>query len=32
MPVIVPAARIDDWLTAPPPDAAALIAPRPRTR
>ena len=29
MPVIVPAARIDDWLTAPPADAAALIAPAP---
>ena len=29
MPVIVPAARIDDWLTAPPAEAAALIAPAP---
>ena len=29
MPVIVPAARIDDWLTAPPAQAAALIAPAP---
>jgi len=29
MPVIVPAARIDDWLTAPPVEAAALIAPAP---
>lgn len=29
MPVIVPAARIDDWLTAPPTEAAALIAPAP---
>jgi putative SOS response-associated peptidase YedK len=29
MPVIVPAARIDDWLTAPPADAAALIGPAP---
>jgi len=29
MPVIVPAARIDDWLTAPPAAAAALIAPAP---
>ena len=29
MPVIVPATRIDDWLTAPAVDAAALIAPAP---
>ena len=29
MPVIVPAARIDDWLTVPPAAAAALIAPAP---
>jgi putative SOS response-associated peptidase YedK len=29
MPVIVPAARIDDWLTAPPAAAAALIGPAP---
>jgi len=29
MPVIVPATRIDDWLTAPPAQAAALIAPAP---
>ena len=29
MPVIVPAARVDDWLTAPPAEAAALIAPAP---
>jgi putative SOS response-associated peptidase YedK len=29
MPVIVPAARIDDWLTAPPADAATLIHPAP---
>jgi len=29
MPVIVRAARIDDWLTAPPAEAAALIAPAP---
>jgi len=32
MPVIIPmlpAARIDDWLTAPPAQAAALIAPAP---
>jgi putative SOS response-associated peptidase YedK len=29
MPVIVPTARIDDWLTAPPADAAALIGPAP---
>jgi len=29
MPVIVAAARIDDWLTAPPAEAAALIAPAP---
>ena len=29
MPVIVPAARIDDWLTAPPAEAAALIRPAP---
>ena len=29
MPVIVPAARIDDWLTAPPAEAAALLAPAP---
>jgi len=27
--VIVPTARIDDWLTAPPADAAALIGPAP---
>jgi putative SOS response-associated peptidase YedK len=29
MPVIVPVARIDDWLTAPPAEAAALIHPAP---
>lgn len=29
MPVIVPAAHIDDWLTAPPAEAAALIRPAP---
>ena len=29
MPVIVPAACVDDWLTAPPADAAALIRPAP---
>ena len=29
MPVILPAARIDDWLTAPPADAADLIRPAP---
>lgn len=29
MPVIVPAARLDDWLTAPPAEAAALIHPAP---
>ena len=29
MPVIVPAARIDDWLTAPPAEAATLIGPAP---
>jgi len=29
MPVIVPTARIDDWLTASPADAAALIGPAP---
>src|SRR3954469_21727258 len=29
MPVIVPTARLDDWLTAPPADAAALIRPAP---
>jgi putative SOS response-associated peptidase YedK len=29
MPVIVPAARLDDWLTAPPAAAAALIQPAP---
>ena len=29
MPVIVPVARIDDWLTAPPAEAAALIRPAP---
>ena len=29
MPVIVPEARVDDWLTAPPAAAAALIAPAP---
>jgi putative SOS response-associated peptidase YedK len=29
MPVIVPAARLDDWLTAPPPEAAGLIRPAP---
>ena len=29
MPVIVPAERLDDWLTAPPGDAAALIRPAP---
>ena len=29
MPVIVPEARVDDWLTAPPAAAASLIAPAP---
>jgi len=29
MPVIVPAAHVDDWLTAPPAEAAALIRPAP---
>lgn len=29
MPVIVPAARLDDWLTAPPTEAAGLIRPAP---
>jgi putative SOS response-associated peptidase YedK len=29
MPVIVPAEHIDDWLTAPAPEAAALIRPAP---
>ena len=29
MPVIVPVAHVDDWLTAPPADAAALIRPAP---
>jgi len=29
MPVIVPGARIDDWLTAPAAEAAALIRPAP---
>jgi putative SOS response-associated peptidase YedK len=29
MPVIVPAARVDDWLAAPATEAAALIAPAP---
>jgi len=29
MPVIIPAARLDDWLTAEPVQAAALIAPAP---
>jgi putative SOS response-associated peptidase YedK len=29
MPVIVPATRIDDWLTGPPAAAATLIAPAP---
>jgi putative SOS response-associated peptidase YedK len=29
MPVIVPAAQIDEWLTAPPAEAAALIRPAP---
>jgi putative SOS response-associated peptidase YedK len=29
MPVIVPAARLDDWLTAAPAEAAALIRPAP---
>jgi len=29
MPVILPAARVDDWLTAPPTDAADLIRPAP---
>ena len=29
MPVIIPAARLDDWLTAEPAQAAALIAPAP---
>jgi putative SOS response-associated peptidase YedK len=29
MPVIVPVARVDDWLVAPPAAAAALIAPAP---
>jgi len=27
--VILPAARVDDWLTAPPTDAADLIRPAP---
>jgi putative SOS response-associated peptidase YedK len=29
MPVIVPQARVDDWLTAPAVEAASLIAPAP---
>jgi putative SOS response-associated peptidase YedK len=29
MPVIVPEGRVDDWLTAPPAEAASLIAPAP---
>ena len=32
MPVIVPGRALDDWLTAPPAEAATLIRPRPRTR
>src|SRR5438034_382562 len=29
MPVIVPEGRVDDWLTAPPAEAASLITPAP---